>query len=711
MAKCLNCGKENNDTAKFCRNCGQVLEPPKTEADETEKTCPNCLKKVPKVAKFCRYCGQVLEAPDKAAEKEKICPNCLKKIPKEAKFCRFCGNQFEDYNVAVTAADENININKNYITWHILRGQLAVKIDERDIEGYGNVKGLYVAPGTQAMFFVNGKYVASLESGKYAFKDLTKTDNSTPEKKGNAVIRFLRNVAGHIKNGIQALFGHRNTDEHGEKIFYSIVLVKGTDFPLLFTMNEVTTANVRSEVGLHILCKLNDLNAFYNDHLVDKKFVSLESFANQLIPVVKGVLNLSLSKVSPQDIENNAELSDNVLKSLRERFQAVYPYITVTQIINLTATHEDLEKVRGLKEELYIAEQELEQRQLREDFLNKMQNADYNNELRSARSKVDFQALMDKIDEDGLLNEDKKAQFVLMLSAERALREARTQIETDNAVDDLVKSKMLSQEEVDALKRAIDQRARMAELNDAQVIAMATMQNSEALDREALKWEIEIGNKRFQNQLERQRLQAEYSDTRRNADLEFQNRQMASKMDVLRQAQALREERENAQHQREMEAKKLDHDAELEHHRINATMSFEQIMASNPNISPDAAAALAKKFEAEALAAQNDKTAELVRQHDEDLKNILAQQMNLTRDIVAAQNQANANAVAEKQRELDRVHSDSERHQDRMLSGMETTVTAVSQAKPHVEVVFCPNCGKKNVGTAKVCDGCGSSLQ
>lgn len=671
MAKCLNCGKEISDTAKFCRYCGKAVEVKNDGADNEMKTCPNCLKKV----------------------------------PKEAKFCRHCGSQFEGDQVALTSADNNVDVHKNYITWHILPGQLAVKIDEKDIESYGDVKGLYVAPGTQAMFFVNGKYVASLESGKYAFKELKKMDAPVPEKKSKGVLNFIANVAQHIKNGLQALFGRRDVE------FYSIVLVKGTDFPLLFTINKATTANVRSDVGLHILCRLQDLNAFYNDHLADKKFVSLESFSIRLNPVVQAVLNQTLSNVSPQEIENNTELFDKVLNALRERFQSIYPYISVTQIINLSATQKDLDNIRDLKEELYVAEQELEQAQLREDFLNKMQNAEYSNILRSARSKVDFQALMDKIDEDGLLNEDKKAQFVLMLSSERLLREARTQVETDNAIDGLVQSRMLSQEEIDTLKRTIAHRADMAELDDVQAIAMATMQNAVALDREKLQWELEIGNKRFENQLELQRLQDEYADTRRNANLDFQNRQMASQMDLLRQAQSLREERENAQHQREMEYKKLESDTELEHHRINATMSFEQIMASNPNISPDAAAALAKKFEAEALVAQNDKTAELVRQHDEDLKTILAQQMSLTRDIVAAQNQANANAVAEKQRELDRVHEDSERHQDRMLSGMETTVTAVAQAKPQVEVVFCPNCGRKNNGNAKTCDACGSSLQ
>lgn len=672
--------------------------------------CLKCGHEISEEAKFCRYCGHAV-AGKGAPAVEKTCPQCLKKVPATAKFCRYCGSQFAGDNVAVTPADENVSVNKNYITWHILPGQLAVKIDERDIEGYGNIKGLYIVPGTQAMFFVNGEFVASLDSGKYAFMDLVKNEEPSPKGKSYKVLSFLRNVAEHIRNGISALFG-RNGSSSGEKIFYSIVLIKGTDFPLLFTLNDVTTANIHSEIGLHILCRLNDFNAFYRDQLVDKKFVSLESFANYLVPVVKVILNQALSAVSPQEIQNRPELYDIILNAIRERFQSIYPYISVTQVISLAASQTDLENIRHLKEELYIAEQELEQKQLREDFLNKMQNADYSNALRSARSKVDFQALMDEIDESGMLNEEKKAQFVLMLQSERLLREARTETDTQNAIDGLLKSRLLSAEEVETLQREIAHRADMQDVSDEAAIAMATLRNAAALDREKLEWELETGNKRFRNELERQRLSDEYADERRNADLQFQDRAMASKMELLKQAQALREQREEAQHRREMETRKLDRETELEHHRITATMSFEQIMASNPDITPEAAAALAKKYEAEAMAAQNDRTAELVKQHDEDLKNILAQQMTLTRDIVAAQGRANADAVAEKQRELDRVHADAEHHQDRMLSGMQTTVEAVSgMGRPQGAPCFCPNCGRKNSFGAKKCEHCGSDIE
>lgn len=651
--------------------------------------CPKCGQEISGTAKFCRHCGHAI-----AESAEKTCPQCLKKIPATAKFCRYCGNRFEGENVAVTAADEEITANKNYITWRISPGQMAVKIDKRDIEGYGKVKGLYIAPGTRALFFVDGKFVAELESGQYPFWNIDKDT----DKESN----FWNKISSYVKYNFGKLLGRNNE---------MVVLMRGNEFPLLYTIKDVPTANIRIEVGVRLLCELTNLDMFFSSCLTDIKFIGLESFAERFAPSVRVTLGRVMSGMSLQEIQNNVELFEKTLEALRAAFAEVAPFVRIKQIIDLAATHDALEKIREMKEEMYVADQELEHWQLREDFLNKFQNAKYNNLLRTARFEVDFRALMDKIDEDGILNEDKKEQFVLMLSAERLLREARTETETEQALDGLKRSKMLSEEEVETLRRNIEHRANMAELNDAQAIAMATMQNAEALDREALKWELEIGNNRFRNELDRQRQQDEYTDTRRNADFEFQNRRMASKMELLKQAQALREEREDNRHRREMEMKKIDSETELERQRITASMSYEQIMASNPDITPEAAAALAKKYEAEAIAAQNDKTAELVKRHDEDLKEILTQQMSLTREIVASQNQANSNAIAEKQRELDRVHEDSERHQDRMLSGMETTVSAVSQARPNSEIVFCPNCGKKNNGKAEVCESCGSSLE
>lgn len=683
--------------------------------------CNHCGKEINDSAKFCRFCGKPVQqaAATKAAD-EAICKNCGKAISASAKFCRFCGSAVEKANEPAASEERNVEEISNYVTWRILPGQLAVKIDEKEIAAYKTVKGVYVAPGTKALFFVNGRYAASLDSGTYAFKafagEAAVSEERKPAEKKNAVLEFFRNISNHIANGVSALFGrNRSTmrDEHHDKVLYTVVLIRGVEFPLVYELKQVATGKLRSDVGLHLLCKITNLNSFFEAHLVDRKMVTLESFAQALLPMVQATVNQQLLNIDPQNVDNNPDLSAAVCVALQERIHNVYSYLTVSQLISLTARHEALEQIRQLKEELYIAELELEQLQLRNDYLNRLQSVEHSNELQMAREEVDFQALMDKIDEDRLLNEDKKAQFVEMLAAQAALRRATTVIDQEVALNKLRQTALLSDEEVALLEKSIQHRSDMADEANAHDLAMATIRNRIEHDKEALRWEIEIGNKVVENELNQQRMVAQFADERREADLNFEQRRMENKMDLLRQAQAIRMEREQAAHEREMEAQRLKAETDLEHHKLNATMTFEQIMASNPNITPEAAAALAKKFEADALAAQNDKTAELVKQHEEDLKQILLQQMNLTKEMMAAQARSNDMAVASKQAELDRVHADSERNQDRFLSGMQTTISAVAGAPKQpvtVEVVFCPGCGKKHTNKDMVCDECGTSL-
>ena len=692
--RCVTCNKEINEGAKFCRFCGAPAQTAKRIESVETMTCAGCGGSVPAGAKFCRQCGT--PAPKTGASAHPM--------------------------AEPEAAAENVTLQSNFVTWRILPGQLAVKIDEEDILAYKTIRGVYIAPGTKALFFVNGKMVASLDSGRYELEDYRSAAND-PDKK-QTVLRFLKKLSNQVANAVSALRGGNRTalhDDQGYDIFYSVVLIRGVEFPLVFDFEKVYTQGLRSDVGLHILCRLNNINDFFEAQLVDKKIVSIKHFADTLFPAAGTLINQELAQVAPQDVDYNAELSNRVLIALQNRFQALYPYITVSHIISLTARHEEVEKIRAMKEELYIAELELEQLQLRNDYMNRLQSVENSNELCMARERTDFAALMDKIDEDDLLNKDNKAQFVEMLEAQARLRQARTKVETDAAIRQLEQTKLLSEEELGALQRSVEHRAMMDEEAKDHEYIMAAIQNQICLQREAQNWAIEMGNRQFENQLERNRMRAQYQDERRDADFDHEKRRAAHKMDLLAQAQALRQEREQAEHLRAMEAAKLTAETELERQKIQATKSFEQIMASNPDISPEAAAALAEKFKAEAAAWQTDRTVELVKQHDEDLKAILAQQMSMTRDIVAAQNQANANMVAAKQQELDRVYQDAQQHQDRFLAGMQTTITAVSGAQrpivtpvtvpaPVPSTVFCPNCGKKQAAGSMACDDCGTTL-
>ncbi len=70
--KCKKCGMENNESAKFCRNCGEPLEQEEDIIlEEEEKVCPFCGSELDKNAKFCKNCGQSITSKDDIPIKRK----------------------------------------------------------------------------------------------------------------------------------------------------------------------------------------------------------------------------------------------------------------------------------------------------------------------------------------------------------------------------------------------------------------------------------------------------------------------------------------------------------------------------------------------------------------------------------------------------------------------------------------------------------------
>lgn len=73
---CPNCGKENQDTFKFCENCGQKLDTIlnkefEEETNNTNNTEDNNTKTVNnRPTQFCKYCGEKIDA------EAEICPKC-----------------------------------------------------------------------------------------------------------------------------------------------------------------------------------------------------------------------------------------------------------------------------------------------------------------------------------------------------------------------------------------------------------------------------------------------------------------------------------------------------------------------------------------------------------------------------------------------------------------------------------------------------------
>lgn len=698
------------------------------------KTCPKCNRELKDEAKFCGGCGYkfpMSAAPAVPTSSGTTCPKCGNLLKPGAKFCGKCGTKLSDAGAVPQSKQLEAVGNNGYIRWTMQPGQVAVKISEDEVAACGNVRGIVIQEGTKALVFLNGKIAAEVEAGSYAIEG----HEPTSQTRTGGLVGFLKTSC---TRAWQAIVGAP------VKPSVAIVLVRSTEFPLLFAFQGANTAGIRSDVALHILCKVTNINSFYQNMLLDRSFVSFEALQKDLQLVVQNEVNQAVQSLSPDHVGNNPALVGTLQNQLASAVQSVYPFIAISRVIQVTAENQAIAHIRKMSEELYVSEQELAHLQKRNDFLNRLQATKNAQELAEIRAKngqevdkgqieADFKAKKLEIYKQMALTQDEQDKFDLMLSAEKQLREAKTQEQIDAAMHEYEKSGMLRDQEIDQLRHKG---------------AMADLRNSQEYDMAELKGELALKREQDAYTDERRDKDAAFHDSRRRAEMQLDREEQQNQLDMLRQAQAIRMERENAEHQRKLEAENAARaheqamqqaqlDAKLENQRIYAGMSFEQIMAANPDISPEAAKALAQKFSSESK-------DELLRAREADMARQNAQQMEMMRMMqqmamagMGVNQQHQQQMMAAKQAELDRVRDDANRNEDRMLAGVQSTVTAAGVAfsgkaqgsagrpvrKEYEEsmpaqtpkvmspaVAKCSNCGAELEPGSSFCGECGTAI-
>lgn len=658
------------------------------------KNCPKCNRELRDEAKFCGGCGYnfAAAAAPMAAKPVSCCPACGKTVAPNARFCSSCGSSLAN---ATAAANNTVVMDTDkykYINWSILPGQLAIKLTEKDIDSYGAIHGITIQDGLKALLFFDGKIVSELNSGSYNFEAVCEKEFPKP---------------GAWRRFFSKLFRFQ-LPEYAHSIGF--VLIRANEFPVIYEFPNMQTAAVSCNVGLHLLCKISNINEFYRNLLLDRKYVSFREISDAMKVAIQSNLAFSLRDIKPEDVASSPGITTYLTNKLAESIAEIYPYIQISRILNISTDNDGLNRLRQMSDELYIAGKTLDASMKRMEFLNRLQAVNNEQELTEDRNELEFTRRKNKIYEEMALTQDERDKFDLALKAQRMIREAKTQDELQNAINEFRKSEILREDEIKQLQQQLAGNSKLKEVNANHLIAMAAAKNRIELDREKLEWERAVGTQLVTEQLKRRQMTDDYEHQQKQRQLDLDKQEQLNQLDILKQAQDIRMARENNLHRNEMEKLKAEKDAALEEKRIYAGMSFEQIMAINPDISADAAQALARKFDADSA---KQAAQDAVKQRDM-MVNFMQQQMAAMKEMAMAgitAGAANQQAMLQaKQDELDRTRIDASANNDRILDGMKTTVSAVAGMKNHTRGKICPQCQAAVENDAVFCSECGSSL-
>lgn len=405
-------------------------------------------------------------------------------------------------------AIDGVDVVRGRAIWSIQSGQIARKISERELEEIEKLKGIIVQEGCRAIIFANGELVATLSAGAYQFYKsveeekaalkaaVEKAENELDEKERKAreqrrqqepTFRELGIVGeiGRAGRWVRRLIFGEKKDEKKEKVEkrkldYARILSQATQVPILsvyivseryitmtfagsaeadghlaFTPYTIPTKIVDVNVGVSLQLRINDIHQFATNYLADKNIATTMQFEQMLSPVVENTLRQMLRNLDyqtsglPEPVQNNLKV--RIQQTINEQLYG----IQCERVLQITDSSADFERFRAVERELYCSEQELGFLQRTGEFRNRLAAETNKQEIDRATSEEELRYALQQINKDKLLHDDEMEQFVLLLNAQKRLREAKSQEEEYEALLDIKKSRLVKDDEMAALQDAL----------------------------------------------------------------------------------------------------------------------------------------------------------------------------------------------------------------------------------------------------------------
>ena len=466
-------------------------------------------------------------------------------------------------------AIDGVDVVRGRAIWSIQPGQIARKISERELEEIEKLKGVIVQEGCQAIIFANGELVATLSAGAYQFfksveeekaaikaaiekaeKELDEKERKAREQRRQQEPTFRElGVVGEIGRAGRwvgrLIFGEKK-DEKKEKIErrkldYARILSQATQSPILsvyivserhvtltfagstesdghlaFMPYKIPTKIVDVNIGVSLQLRINDIHQFATNYLADKNIATTMQFEQMLAPSIGNTLRQMLRNL---DYEASG-LPEPVLNNLKIRIQQTINEqlfgIQCERVLQITDSSADFDRFRAVERVLYCSEQELGFLQRTGEFRNRLATETNKQEIDKATNEEDLRYALQKLNRDQLLHDDEIEQFVLLLNAQKRLREAKSQEEEYEALIDIKKSRLVKDDEMAALEDALTHN----KIERGSVTEIMRIQHQQSVDDARLHAQWALDDQKQDHDWEREDLQR-----RRNWGIEDEERE------------------------------------------------------------------------------------------------------------------------------------------------------------------------------------------
>lgn len=466
-------------------------------------------------------------------------------------------------------AIDGVDVVRGRAIWSIQPGQIARKISERELEEIEKLKGVIVQEGCQAIIFANGELVATLSAGAYQFfksveeekaaikaaiekaeKELDEKERKAREQRRQQEPTFRElGIVGEIGRAgrwVGRLFFGEKKDDKKEKIErrkldYARILSQATQSPILsvyivserhitltfagstesdghlaFMPYKIPTKIVDVNIGVSLQLRINDIHQFASNYLADKNIATTMQFEQMLAPSIENTLRQMLRNLDyeisglPEPVQNNLKV--RILQTINEQLFG----IQCERVLQITDSSADFERFRAVERELYCSEQELGFLQRTGEFRNRLATETNKQEIDKATNEEDLRYALQQLNHDQLLHDDEMEQFVLLLNAQKRLREAKSQEEEYEALIDIKKSRLVKDDEMAALEDALTHN----KIERDSITEIMRIQHQQSVDDARLHAQWALDDQKQDHDWEREDLQR-----RRNWGIEDEERE------------------------------------------------------------------------------------------------------------------------------------------------------------------------------------------